>query len=222
MINQSIVNIAYLIAAVLFILGLKGLGHPRTAVRGNLLGAIGMLLAVVVTLLDRNIVGFEVIIAGFVIGAALGAVLAMKVQMTAMPEMVGLFNGFGGGASVLVAGAALVYAMGRLNAFLEAGGNPADFTEAGMQMKIATVASAIIGSVTFFGSYVAFGKLAEFLVITALLGNYYSDFDSTTEILQRWGDKLASGSPETRFATAILASRTGNAAASTETIAESH
>jgi spermidine synthase len=65
-------------------------------------------------------------------------------------------------------------------------------------------------------------KLAEFLVITALLGSYYSDSDSTTEILQRWGDKLAAGSPETRFAAAILASRTGNAAASTETIAESH
>ena len=100
---SAVVNLTYLIAAVLFILGLKGLGHPRTAVRGNLLGAIGMLLAVLVTLLDRNIVGYEVIIAGFVIGAALGAVLAMKVQMTAMPQLVAALHSFVGMAAVLVA-----------------------------------------------------------------------------------------------------------------------
>ena len=143
---SAVVNFTYLIAAVLFILGLKGLGHPRTAVRGNLLGAIGMLLAVVVTLLDRNIVGYEVIIAGFVIGAALGAVLAMKVQMTAMPQLVAVFNGFGGIASALVAGAALMEA-----ALVT--------TAPAIQMTVATVFSGIVGAVTFWGSLVALGKL---------------------------------------------------------------
>ena len=142
----AVVNFTYLIAAVLFILGLKGLGHPRTAVRGNLLGAIAMLLAVVVTLLDRNIVGYEVIIAGFVIGAALGAVLAMKVRMTGMPQLVAAFNGFGGIASTLVAGAALMEAALVTSA-------PA------IQMTVATVFSGIVGAVTFWGSLVAFGKL---------------------------------------------------------------
>jgi NAD(P) transhydrogenase subunit beta len=129
------------------------MSHPRTAVRGNRTGALGMLIAIVVTLLSGNL-EFQYIIIGVAIGALIGAVAAMRVAMTAMPEMVGLFNGFGGGASVMVAGAALVVAMSSL-----AG------QEADSQMKIATVASGIIGSVTFFGSYVAFGKLAEFLAV---------------------------------------------------------
>ena len=151
MLNMNIVNYAYLLAAVLFILGLKGLAHPRTAVRGNRMAALGMLIATVFTLLIGNM-EFQYILIGVGIGAVIGAVSAMKVKMTAMPEMVGLFNGFGGGASVLVAGSALVAVL------MHAAGHTAD-----MQMKIATVASGIIGSITFFGSYVAFGKLAEFL-----------------------------------------------------------
>ena len=140
------VNLVYLGAAALFILGLKGLSHPRTAVRGNLLAATGMLIAVVVTLLDRSIVGYEVIIAGLVVGGLIGAALAVKVPMTAIPQLVALFNGFGGGASALVAGAALV-------GVVVASQLPqVDFT-------VAVVASGIIGSVTFFGSLVAFGKL---------------------------------------------------------------
>ncbi|UCE64329.1 MAG: NAD(P)(+) transhydrogenase (Re/Si-specific) subunit beta, partial [Nitrospirota bacterium] len=102
------INIGYLIASVLFIFGLKGLTHPRTAVRGNLLGASGMLLAVVLTLINQKILSYEMILVGLVIGGAIGAVLAIKIQMTEMPELVALFNGFGGAASVLVAGAALV------------------------------------------------------------------------------------------------------------------
>ena len=105
--SSGLVNIAYLVAASLFIFGLKGLSHPRTAVRGNLLGALGMLLAIVITLLDKNIIGYEYIIAGIIIGGAIGAALAIKIKMTAMPELVALFNGFGGLASILVAGAAL-------------------------------------------------------------------------------------------------------------------
>ena len=143
----SIINLCYLIASVLFIAGLKGLAHPRTAVRGNMMGALGMLLAVVVTLIDGGKVGAEYIILGFVIGAAIGAIAAIKVEMTGMPEMVALFNGFGGAASILVAGAALLVAVAANQS-----GN--------VQLKVATVASGIIGSVTFWGSLVAFCKLA--------------------------------------------------------------
>jgi H+-translocating NAD(P) transhydrogenase subunit beta len=143
----TLVNLTYLAASVLFILGLKGLAHPRTAVRGNLLAALGMLLAIVVTLLDRQIVSYRLILAGVVVGASVGALFAMKVQMTAMPQMVALFNGFGGGASVLVAGAALIETAGLLSGPLLT------------QVSVATVASGIIGTVTFWGSLVAFGKL---------------------------------------------------------------
>ena len=104
--SSELVNIAYLVAASLFIFGLKGLSHPRTAGRGHLLGAIGMLIAILVTLLNKQIISYELIIVGFILGGAIGAVLAIRIQMTAVPQLVALFNGFGGGASVLVAGAA--------------------------------------------------------------------------------------------------------------------
>jgi NAD(P) transhydrogenase subunit beta len=146
----AFVNIAYLIAAALFILGLKGLAHPRTAVRGNILGALGMLIAIVVTLLQGKL-SFELIIAGVVIGGLVGAVLAVKIEMTAMPQLVALFNGFGGGASVLVAGAELVK-----ESYLP--GYP------GLQTLIAIVTSGIIGAVTFWGSLVAYGKLQGVVV----------------------------------------------------------
>src|SRR3990172_7612964 len=147
---NALINLSYLIASALFIFGLKGLTHPRTAIRGNILGAIGMFLAVVVTLIDRQIVGFEVILAGLIVGSAVGVILAVKIQMAAMPQMVALLNGFGGGASTLVAGAALietVHVRGISNA----------------QFSIATAASGIIGAVTFWGSLVAFAKLQEIL-----------------------------------------------------------
>lgn len=153
MLNPSIVNSAYLIAAMLFIWGLKGLAHPRTAVRGNRIAALAMIVAIVATLLSARF-EWHYIILGIAIGSALGAIAAMKVKMTAMPEMVGLFNGFGGAASILVAGSALVAVMQHVSA-----------TGPDMQMKVATVATGIIGSITFFGSYVAFGKLAEFLAV---------------------------------------------------------
>ncbi len=151
-----LINAGYLVAAVLFIFGLKGLTHPRTAVRGNLLGACGMLLAIVITLADRNIVGFEVILIGIVIGAAIGAVLAVKIEMTAMPELVAVFNGFGGIASVLVAGAALIEST-------LGGGTPF------MQVSVAIAASGLIGAVTFWGSLVAFGKLKGLISENAVL-----------------------------------------------------
>ncbi|MCS7314376.1 MAG: NAD(P)(+) transhydrogenase (Re/Si-specific) subunit beta [Bryobacterales bacterium] len=153
---QTIVNLAYLLASALFILGLKGLSHPRTAVRGNLLGAVGMLIAVLVTALDRRIVSYEMILLGLVVGSAAGALLALKIHMTAMPQMVALLNGFGGAASALVAGAALH----------EAQGAPAALTG---QFTVATVASGLIGAVTFWGSLVAFAKLQALITENAVV-----------------------------------------------------
>ena len=154
--TEFLINVGYLLAAILFIFGLKGLTHPRTAVRGNMLGACGMLLAIVITLTDHRIVGFEIILAGVILGAAIGAVLALKIEMTAMPELVALFNGFGGIASVLVAGAALVEST--------LGGGSAL-----VQTTVATAASGLIGAVTFWGSLVAFGKLKGLISENAVL-----------------------------------------------------
>jgi NAD(P) transhydrogenase subunit beta len=141
------IDLTYLVASVLFIFGIKGLTHPRTAVRGNLLGATGMLLAVVATLADREVFGSGVqglglIVAGVLLGSAIGGTLALKIQMTAMPQMVAVLNAFGGGASALIAGAVL-----------------ADAADPSTQTAVATVVSGIIGSVTFWGSLVAFDKL---------------------------------------------------------------
>ena len=148
------VNFGYLVASVLFILGLKGLTHPRSAVRGNVLGSLGMLVAIVVTLVDQEVLDIPLLAGGMAVGALLGTLLALKIKMTAMPQLVGLFNGFGGGASALVAGAALVQALIAGNA---AGAN------VGLQMSIATAASGLVGAVTFSGSFVAFGKLQGIL-----------------------------------------------------------
>lgn len=153
--SSELVNIAYLIAASFFIFGLKGLTHPRTAVRGNMLGAIGMLIAIMVTLLDRQIISYQLIFVGFVIGGAIGAVLAVRIQMTAMPQLVALYNGFGGAASIMVAGAAYYEAVLKSQTGIGVG--------LPMQLTIAAAASGVIGAVTFWGSLVAFGKLQGLL-----------------------------------------------------------
>ena len=151
-----LVELAYLIASALFILGLKGMAHPRTAVRGNRMGAIGMLIAVVVTILDQRILSYQAIFAGLIVGSAIGAVLAIKVRMTAMPQMVAMLNGFGGAASVLVAGAALVeeQVLG---------------SEIPLQFGVATALTAVIGAVTLWGSVVAFAKLQELVSGNAIV-----------------------------------------------------
>ena len=163
--DPSLVNLAYLAASVLFILGLKGLSHPRTAVRANLTGAVGMLVAIVATLFDRGILtsgaqAFVFIFAAMLVGGVAGTLLALRIQMTAMPQMVALLNGFGGGASVLVAGAALV------DVSAPAGDLAATtaITGPSAQLLIATAVSGIIGAVTFWGSLVAFDKLQEMLL----------------------------------------------------------
>ena len=148
---HAVINIAYLVASVLFILGLVQLAHPRTAVRGNQIGAIGMLIAIVATLIDRHLIeagasGYLLIAGGLVVGTGLGVALALKVPMTAMPEMVALLNGFGGGASVLVAGAALI-----------------DTPDPNLQLTVATGLSGLIGAVTFWGSLLAMVKLQDMI-----------------------------------------------------------
>ncbi len=142
----SLINLAYLAAAVLFIVGIKGLTHPRTAVRGNQLGALGMLTAVIAALLDQNVLRYEWIIAGILVGGAIGALMATRIQMTDMPQMVALLNGFGGISSTLVAGAALFAALSVT-------------PDLSLQFMIASAASGLIGAITFWGSLVAFGKL---------------------------------------------------------------
>jgi NAD(P) transhydrogenase subunit beta len=149
---MEFINLIYLVAAVLFIFGLKGLTHPRTAVRGNLLGASGMLLAVVATLFQIE-GGWIFVLIGLLIGGAIGAVMATRVQMTEMPQMVALLNGFGGIASLLVAGAAYTQEVSNPTILL------GDQMVRAVQFLIATGLSGLIGGVTFSGSLVAFGKL---------------------------------------------------------------
>ena len=140
---ERITDIFYLISAALFIIGLKGMSSPKTARRGNLLAMIAMLIAVVVTLFNKGILDFTYIIAGLIIGAAIGAVIAKRVQMTTMPQMVAIFNGLGGGASALVASAEYVRLTGSPSA----------------DVVIIMALSLLIGTVTFTGSLVAFAKL---------------------------------------------------------------
>jgi len=153
-IDAAIWDIGYLVAALLFILGLKKLGHPRTAPTGNLYGASGMLLAVIVTLariqLETGILGWELIVGGLALGALIGTWMALRVEMTGMPEMVALFNGFGGGASALVA---LSEVLGRL-----AEGNIPE----GVPLYATWIAiglSGLVGWITLSGSLVAMMKL---------------------------------------------------------------
>ena len=141
--TNLLINLSYTAAAVLFILGLKFLGSPATARRGNTLSALGMLLAVVVTLLDQSIIDYRWILLGIVAGGVVGTLAARLVAMTAMPEMVALFNGFGGIASLLVGWVAL--AQSQPDSFL----------------LLTIFLSVLIGGVTFTGSLVAWGKLSE-------------------------------------------------------------
>ncbi|MFB6240377.1 MAG: NAD(P)(+) transhydrogenase (Re/Si-specific) subunit beta [Gemmatimonadota bacterium] len=139
------VALVYLASAVLFILGLKRLSSPDTARTGNLLAAIGMLLAVAATLVNQEILTYTWIVVGVVAGGLVGVVMARTVEMTAMPQMVAVFNGFGGGASGLVAVAE--YLSWTQGAALNPGG------------EVSMMVGTVIGAVTFSGSMVAYGKL---------------------------------------------------------------
>ena len=150
MTGQTLIASAYLVASVLFVLGIKRLSSPRTARSGNLLSAVGMGVAIVATLSHHEIVDFRGIVAGIVIGGTIGAIAAARVRMTAMPQMVAVFNGLGGAASALVAAAELVRQVG-------AGAAPP------LIVSIPIVLGTLIGAVTLTGSLVAFAKLQEIM-----------------------------------------------------------
>ncbi len=139
-------NIAYVLAAILFILGIKRLSSPKTARSGNTIASVGMLIAIVATLVSYDLLNFQTIAIGMIIGTIIGAFFAIKVEMTQMPQMVAIFNGFGGGASALVAAAEY---------FNPA--NPSTFNSATIAISV------FVGTLTFTGSFIAFGKLQGFV-----------------------------------------------------------
>jgi NAD(P) transhydrogenase subunit beta len=139
-----VINFTYVVSAALFIFGLKLLGHPSSARKGNLLSAIAMLIAIAVTMLDKNIVSFEIIAIAMLAGSVLGLFAARMIAMTAMPEMVSLLNGIGGLASLFVAWST-IEASSQLPAFI----------------MIVTFLALLIGGITFSGSLVAWAKLSE-------------------------------------------------------------
>jgi H+-translocating NAD(P) transhydrogenase subunit beta len=142
------IEMSYLVATILFFLGLKYLGSPATARKGNAIAAAGMLLAIGATLLYQQVLNYSLILAGIAVGSAIGAIGAYRVAMTAMPQMVGLLNGLGGGASTLIA-------VGEFWRLMEAGILPS------WDNRITTVLSIAIGGITLTGSLVAFAKLQE-------------------------------------------------------------
>jgi H+-translocating NAD(P) transhydrogenase subunit beta len=158
-VRSALILAAYLVAALLFVYGLKGMAHPRTAMRANLVSAVGMLIAVLAVLLERSVVTYQHIAIGLGIGTVLGAVMASRVKMTQMPEFVAVFNGFGGAASALVAWSELRHHLGPLQA-LEAADHAAYTVSVG--------ATALVGAVTLWGSLVAFGKLSEKITSNAV------------------------------------------------------
>lgn len=144
------IQLGYLVAASLFIIGLKQLGSPATARQGNVLAAIGMLIAIVGTLLEKQVISYELIAVGIIVGSILGTIMAKTVAMTDMPQMVGLLNGFGGAASALVA-------VGEFWRYLSIPQSPAP------DATITILLGVLIGGITFTGSLVAFAKLQELL-----------------------------------------------------------
>ena len=144
---NTVTNLGYLVAAVLFILGLKGMTSPRTAVRGNKLGATAMAIAIISALLENSVMTYWWILIGIAIGGGIGYVWSKRVPMTSMPEMVAALNGFGGGASLLVALASYIESQ-NIHLF-----------EMSADWSIALIASVLVGAVTLTGSFVAVGKL---------------------------------------------------------------
>jgi len=143
---NNLILIVYLVSSILFIFGIKMLSAVKTARKGNLLSAIGMFLAIIVTLLNKEIISYELILSGIIIGTFIGILMAIKVPMTGMPQMVGVLNGFGGIASTFVA----------ISEFYKL----QHHSELENTVVLITIAlSIIIGTITFSGSFIAFGKL---------------------------------------------------------------
>ena len=178
------IELSYLLAAILFIIGLKQLSSPATARQGNFLAAIGMLIAIIATLINQEILSYGLIAVALVIGSIIGLVSAQKVPMTAMPQMVAIFNGLGGAASALIA-------IGEYWRLLQSGENIA------FDSILIAILGILIGGVTFTGSVLAFAKLQELisgapvtfpfqqpfnilLLLTFLGGSVYLFFDPTS------------------------------------------
>ena len=145
---DTLMQLVYLLSATLFVFGLKRLGSPATARQGNRLAALAMLIAIVATLVEQDILSWQLIGLGIILGSLIGAFLARSVKMTDMPQLVGVFNGLGGGASGVVAAAE----------FFRLGGG-----DLGMEAGITILLSTLIGTVTLSGSFIAFGKLQRFI-----------------------------------------------------------
>jgi H+-translocating NAD(P) transhydrogenase subunit beta len=147
--DQSFLDVLYIIAFGLFIQGLRGLSGPTTAVRGNRIAAVGMTIAIVATLLNKFEGNWGLIVLGVALGAAVGIPAARQVKMTAMPQMVALFNGVGGGAVFLISWSEFRLTDG--------------FTGVATYITVFSLFAAIVGSVSFWGSNIAFGKLQEII-----------------------------------------------------------
>ncbi|WGV24006.1 NAD(P)(+) transhydrogenase (Re/Si-specific) subunit beta [Halotia branconii] len=158
------IQLTYLVAASLFILGLKKLGSPATARNGNVVAAVGMLLAIVATMLDQHVLNYEMILLGLAIGTGIGAIAAYKVQMTEMPQMVGLLNGLGGAASALIAVAEFWRLMGTSQPI------PLD-------VNISMLLDVLIGGVTLTGSFLAFAKLQGLISGTPITFPFQQPFN---------------------------------------------
>ncbi|MCP4594399.1 MAG: NAD(P)(+) transhydrogenase (Re/Si-specific) subunit beta [bacterium] len=159
---ETIRNLAYLLASVLFIFGLKGLTHPRKAVRGMQMGALGMFVAVLATVMAGGILSWTWVVAGLLIGSIIGVLMATKIPLTDIPQMVAMFNGFGGAASFLVAGSELVVRIAASKVVDPSLPDAVPPPAVPLSSLVAIATSGMIGSLTLWGSLIAAGKLHEF------------------------------------------------------------
>jgi len=144
---MNLENALYVLSSVLFIFGIKRLSHPKTARSGNFISSMGMLIAIITTLVANGNISLELVGLGILIGSIIGAFFAIRVEMTQMPQMVAIFNGFGGIASALIASAEYLNPDGILSTF-----------------SLSTISlSVFVGTLTFTGSFIAFGKLQGFI-----------------------------------------------------------
>ena len=176
----DLIAILYIVAFALFIYGLMGLTGPRTAVRGNWIAAVGMGIAVIATLLTPGMGNWLLIVLGVAIGALVGVPSARKVKMTAMPQMVALFNGVGGGAVALIAWVEFRSTDG--------------YAHEPLYVAIASLFAALIGSISFWGSIIAFGKLQE--VITGRPGRISWSLPNATSEPQNETDPTMAANSE--------------------------
>jgi NAD(P) transhydrogenase subunit beta len=158
------IELTYLIAASLFIIGLKRLGSPATARQGNIVAAVGMLLAIVATLLNQSVVNYSMIAVGLAIGSIVGGIAAHKVAMTAMPQMVGLLNGLGGAASALIS----------IGEFLKWNHNSA----VPFDVILTVILGVLVGGVTFTGSVMAYAKLEEWVSGSPITFRFQQPFNA--------------------------------------------